>query len=203
MDNLEINRNRLSTPYDLHMTLKHILELSGHKNNFQPLPGCSGCQSLFKLLPFNRSCESAGIDNHWCACKSYKPVDSKDPIIAQQVKLVIDWMNQELSKARTSKTKKLLCSTRNVTKIISAQKSDVINHNTTNEYSDYLIMFAASPSDAIFESTIRHHRFRDNNFVIENVSRLDEQSWQSFCVHSDDLKKLCFCKKNLSKRKLK
>lgn len=52
---LKINRNRLTNPYDLHLTLKHILELSDRTTKLPPAKSCESCQSLFLEMPWNRS----------------------------------------------------------------------------------------------------------------------------------------------------
>lgn len=68
VQNLKINRNRLTNPYDIHMTLKQVLELSGRVENLPPASSCPECRSIFKETVFNRSCSSAAIAAHWCAC---------------------------------------------------------------------------------------------------------------------------------------
>ena len=62
---LKINRNRLTNPYDLHMTLKHVLELSGRIENLPSAISCPTCQSIFTEVPWNRSCDDAMIASHW------------------------------------------------------------------------------------------------------------------------------------------
>jgi hypothetical protein len=66
--NLQINRDRLTNPYDLHLTLKHILELSGRSASMPGALSCPTCQSLFHEMPLNRSCDEVGIPAHYYLC---------------------------------------------------------------------------------------------------------------------------------------
>ncbi|XP_017860840.1 PREDICTED: uncharacterized protein LOC108612469 [Drosophila arizonae] len=71
---LKVNRKRLTSPYDLYATLKHILRI-GSQNHLDELLGdsldCPNCQSVFLPISSNRTCSDAGISDHWCACRSY------------------------------------------------------------------------------------------------------------------------------------
>lgn len=71
---LKVNRKRLTSPYDLYVTLKHILRI-GRPHHLDELLGdsqdCPNCQSLFLPISNNRTCADAGISDHWCACRSY------------------------------------------------------------------------------------------------------------------------------------
>lgn len=195
VQSLKTNRNRLSNPYDLHMTLKHALELSGRIDNLPAPISCPECQSIFNVIPWNRSCADAGIEAHWCACAAYTTIDKKDDVVKKAVKFVIESINKELDKkARTPNSSKPLCAHMYLKSIILAKKSELMNTNTTNQYIDYLLMFDVSPSNAKFESTVRSYHSGNKAFEITgSISRLNEYASQSYCVHADNLKKYCFC----------
>ncbi|CAG2184125.1 unnamed protein product, partial [Oppiella nova] len=59
--NLTINEHRLTTPFDIHSTLKHILE---GKPNTTLKYGLS----LLEEIPYDRSCDSIPVLEHWCVC---------------------------------------------------------------------------------------------------------------------------------------
>ena len=72
MRNLRLNSRKLTTPFDIHETLKHFLDfdtskrfVSGKLNNFP-----RGI-SLFKNIPTNRTCNDAQIEAHWCSCLNW------------------------------------------------------------------------------------------------------------------------------------
>lgn len=204
IQNLRINRNRLSNPYDLHMTLKHILELSGRAKNLPPALSCPPCQSILKELPENRSCADAFIDAHWCTCTAYATIDRKDTFAKKAVKFVTNYINNELeAKARMPNSTKPLCATLRLKSIISAKKSEITRVNATFYYLSYLLIFEVSPSNAKFETTVLYYpELKSNNIEITgSISRLNEYSTQSNCVSTDFLKKYCFCSPNAGKKK--
>ncbi|CAG2169864.1 unnamed protein product, partial [Oppiella nova] len=59
--NLTINEHRLTTPFDIHSTLRHILE---GKPNTTLKYGLS----LLEEIPYDRSCDSIPVLEHWCVC---------------------------------------------------------------------------------------------------------------------------------------
>jgi hypothetical protein len=74
MRNLRLNSRKLTTPFDIHETLKDILSFDEdasskhqkHKDTIAP----RGI-SLFRHIPTNRTCEDAQIEAHWCACLNW------------------------------------------------------------------------------------------------------------------------------------
>lgn len=198
VQNLKINRNRLSNPYDLHMTLKNVLELSGRIDNLPPATSCSECQSIFAELPWNRSCAETSIEQHWCTCTAYTTIDKKDKVVKEAVKFVINYINSDLDKkAKMPNSTKSLCAHLHLKSIILSKKSELINKNSSDPYTDYLLLFDVSPSNAKFESTVRHYTLGSKKKfeVTGSISRLNEYANQSYCVNTDYLKKYCFCLK--------
>ncbi|KAI9580308.1 hypothetical protein GQX74_000301 [Glossina fuscipes] len=92
------NSERLTTPFDIHATLTHILELQSAQVSTQFDESSYGeflktkkslatmrvelsdlarnrAKSLFEPLLWNRSCAEAYIEPHWCACLDWKPLN--------------------------------------------------------------------------------------------------------------------------------
>ena len=84
--NLLINKNRLSTPYDLHATLHDILYF-----NSGPLTTEENARGLswFRPIPLNRTCESVGIPNLFCSCLDRKPLLITDPIVQEASEMIV------------------------------------------------------------------------------------------------------------------
>lgn len=185
---LKVNRNRLTTPYDLHVTLKHVLQLSHPYQKLEPAPSSPKSQSLFTEIPWNRSCNDASINPHWCTCTQYKQYDSNEEIVAEAVSYVLETLNSELANfTRTDP----LCAELKVNKISSTRRA--VYHGDNNPYDDYIIVFETIPGNGWFEATVRHRPI-DNQFQITgSVSRLDKYAKQSRCIHIESLKKYCFC----------
>uniref|UniRef100_A0A1B0FNT8 Sulfatase N-terminal domain-containing protein n=1 Tax=Glossina morsitans morsitans TaxID=37546 RepID=A0A1B0FNT8_GLOMM len=59
--NLETNCQRLTSPYDIYMTMQHLLKINQPYFDIEAATGCTRCQSLFEEVPENRTCLEAGI----------------------------------------------------------------------------------------------------------------------------------------------
>jgi hypothetical protein len=177
------------------MTLKHVLELSGRISNLPTATSCSECQSLFNELPWNRSCADTSIPQHWCTCTPYTAIDKKDKVVIEAVKFVVNYINTEVEdRTKILNSTKPLCAHLNLKSIISSKKSELMNKDSSGPFMDYLLLFEVSPSNAKFESTVRHYLGNEKKFeVTGSISRLNEYGNQSFCVNTDYLKKYCFC----------
>lgn len=186
--NLRENRNRLTSPYDIHITLKHIFELSGRSKNLSSAVSCPDCQTVLQVVPWNRSCSDAGISPHWCVCSAYKKAEENDIVVKMAAQSVIDSINKELmSKTETATN----CSPLYLKKIILAMKSE------SNDFVDYVVKFDVLPSNARFESTVRLRReSRQNSLeIVGGISRLNEYGRQANCVNK--LRRYCFCRNSV------
>lgn len=177
VQSLKINKNRLTSPYDVYVTLKHILKMSG--GQVEPISiSCPTCKSLFTELPIERSCPDAAIDKHWCTCDELHEMDATNSIVQKAVKHIISTMNNDLSiQPRCAKLK--------LNKISSARKS---THGTTN---NYLINFNVEPSNAQLEATVRYEM--EKYEMIGSISRLNRYGNQSWCISDANLRKICYC----------
>lgn len=186
---LQANRNRLTSPYDIHMTLKHILELSGRADNLSSAVSCPDCQSVFREVPWNRSCADAGIEPHWCVCSVYTKIDIKETIVEKSVEFIIDSINNNLMEKARAPDGRSLCHHLYLKKIVLAMKAE------SKDFVDYVVKFDVLPSNARFESTVRSYKFEQISMeIVGGISRLNEYGWQASCVR--DLRIYCFCKKS-------
>lgn len=67
-ENLQKNAKKLTSTYDVYMTLQELLNLSVKNHNITASEACPTCTSLFSDIPDNRSCKKAGIPELWCTC---------------------------------------------------------------------------------------------------------------------------------------
>lgn len=67
-ENIQKNANKLTSTYDVYMTLQEILHLSTKSYNISSSDACPTCTSLFSKIPSNRSCKQAGVPELWCTC---------------------------------------------------------------------------------------------------------------------------------------
>jgi len=180
--NLRINRDRLSVPYDVHLTLKHILQLSGGYNiSYVPSAvSCPKCQSLFEEISFNRSCAEAEIDKHWCTCVQFKEFDETSDVIALVVNYVIRKLNADVSAYPK-------CASLYLNEIYSARTS------SDGSFIDYFVSFDVLPSKAKFETTVRCDKDCANPEIMGSVSRINRYGSDGNCIKDRSLRKYCFC----------
>lgn len=91
--NLEKNRQRLISPFDLHHTLTEFASLSGegvkghtdkdetktdNRNNDDGGSVITPRNLFREEVPLNRDCKDAGIEHIWCSCQGWTDVVSED-----------------------------------------------------------------------------------------------------------------------------
>ncbi|XP_017860227.1 PREDICTED: uncharacterized protein LOC108611898 [Drosophila arizonae] len=192
--NLVKNRNRLSSTFDIYMTLQHLLQLNSTKNaDIQPMSAtCPTCQSLFYRLPVNRTCEQAGITEKWCTCHPRVTV-TMEPYARSMALAIIRQMNDDLVKKNLSD----LCANFTLTNIIYLDHIIELNRNATADDSEqyYVIEFSTAPNIGIFEVTFSWiNRTATLNMDINEISRLSIYAPDSECVSDPISKKFCMCK---------
>ena len=73
MRNLRLNSRKLTTPFDIHETLKYFLNKDSSITQKQEIE--SGITrrglNLFDYISPNRTCQDAQIEPHWCSCLNW------------------------------------------------------------------------------------------------------------------------------------
>ncbi|XP_022209974.1 uncharacterized protein LOC111065853 [Drosophila obscura] len=120
--NFLANEQRLTTPFDVHATLKHIIQLQTasdeestvESNDIFPKPSTAAIHiselargraiSLLEPIPSNRSCADAYIEPHWCACLNWRPLQLNDTqysgIILKLAQSIVDTINAATAEQR-------------------------------------------------------------------------------------------------------
>lgn len=180
--NLGINQNRLTTPYDIHATLLHLLQLE--KDNFFTLYG----QSLLTEVSPERTCTDANIAKHWCVCRTHKIVSTEDKNVRRAAIAIINHVNKLLRPFSR------FCTNLKLAKILDARVSEM-NELLEIMVKDYLITILVIPSNAVFEATVQ---LKNKQLKIsDEVSRLNKYGDESICVQDSLIKKYCYCKVHL------
>lgn len=185
---LQINQNRLTSPYDLHMTLRDVLLRAG--GEFNASSGCSKCSSLFRPVPYERGCEDAGVIPHWCTCTAFKPRSTTDAIAKDCVRTFMGHVENIIKDYKSSKGKRL-CAKLKLTKLHRVdQVVDVASNDTTR--AEYFFMLETTPGGAKFEATVHHHGPGNYSLTNDDISRVNSYSQQSKCL-DHGLKQYCYC----------
>ncbi|XP_031350626.1 uncharacterized protein LOC116176278 [Photinus pyralis] len=181
--NLVLNSNRLITPYDLYMTLQEVLVLSGKKYSMKASSACPECKSLFEAAKRDRSCEEAGIENHWCTCRGYTSIPSNGVIVERAVKFIL----REVQRMANDRG----CAEFEVKNIISSGVS--VNCDIKNRSNLYFLITFETHPQAVFQGTVSIGVDVPIFKMEGSVSRLDVYSFNSWCVTDALVKKYCYC----------
>ncbi|CAF0870241.1 unnamed protein product [Adineta ricciae] len=149
MSNLRLNSHRLTTPFDLHETFEHLFEF--HSNEpYQPKTSRS--YSLFQLIPENRTCEQADIEQHWCACLNWNDVSISETIIQQFGQQAVGFLNEFVTDYKKECAKLSLYQ---------------INKASQLKLNDQLLKFAGSSDKDGRVPTFRNQTFKSLNKTLE------------------------------------
>lgn len=205
--NVQTNTRRLTSPFDVYETLKHLLHFDDTERTADT---SERGISVFYEIPLERTCSDAGIAPHWCTCQVHTPVSIADPIVVRCARFVISVINEMLSPQRNSC---ILLDLKNVTDCMMSsvndaalrlRKEDRLENDITNKklrfgrrtvtMVDYLITVKATPGGGLFEATVRHNEEMDTFEKMGEISRINKYQGQSDCVESPRLQKYCFCR---------
>jgi hypothetical protein len=196
-----INRDRLTSPYDVHVTLKDVLgrnrdgDTANNSENIKNVfstsgsAGCPKCVSLFQEVPYNRSCDDTGISPHWCTCTQYQTMSATGDTVVAAANFVLSEIQSRLRNAapRTDKFKK--CADLRLNRLVNAR-----GRAHDSEHKDYVVLIETVPGYALFEATVRHlTKTRDKFQILGIVSRINAYWSQSSCVDDLVLKMYCYC----------
>ncbi|CAK9291643.1 unnamed protein product [Gordionus sp. m RMFG-2023] len=210
--NMNINTERILTPFDVHKTLLHLIKLNEHgtyidSNMSEDIRGFS----FFEEIPFNRSCESAEIPFHYCPCNLIGGglADSKSKKFEIGAQLIVAKVN-DLLKPFHDKCVTLKLNHIAVVRIFSINGQDY-NPNYTidfhnNSYNSIrssnfrlLLTVEVEPSEALFEASLKFNSITQSyDKIVGDVSRINKYGNQSSCIIDQAMKKFCYCKSNLT-----
>jgi len=205
MVNLQRNSQTLTTPYDVHQTLRDLLDLSSITNErlkcrpAQEQPGQIG-MSLFLPIPMNRTCESAHVPEQYCICRTGTVINnaSADPSVVRAATKAVNHLN---SVAWDDKYQGY-CAEMDLKRIIDGKKRTDGKGNTL-----YEIRFEVGPSQGIFGAllkvesesgllTVSEMKFS----VVGEIERQNKYGNQSSCLDKlgkgvavGFIRSVCFC----------
>lgn len=186
IQNLAKNTRRLTTPYDLHETLRDLLNPYNMTENITP--NAKGI-SMFKEINGARTCKDAGIVSHWCTCQQSVDVNTKNAIVIKSASIAVNHINKQLEGYAQ-------CANLVLAEITNARLMTHKEEGLTgiNKIQDYLITIKTTPGNAHFEVTVRYKPDDKVFNVIGSVSRLNLYGNQSSCISDFHLKLYCYCK---------
>lgn len=187
--NLKVNKERLTTPFDLHETLVDLIDMSAStekeiiKRTTEFYTHNRGI-SLFLPIPKNRTCDMAGIKGLWCACYNDVNVAPNNPILMDAVSYFTNKTNDMLKPY--PECLKLI-----VDDIIVA-KEMVPTYTRYNEWRDFNVVVRMAPGGGMFETIMR--LYNNTWTIVDRVKRLNFPDFRTMCIEDATLKLFCFCK---------
>lgn len=207
--NLLENKEALMTPFDIHATLKHLLDFKedGELGDATKNRGIS----LLKKIPESRTCKQASIKPHFCSCLEWKTVANlSDPILINATQHVIDRFNEmnadakglcSTLKLKTLKSVRILKPNDDLLSFVQSSDFDNISGDLSGSKNlsaiVYQIRFVTSPNDADYDVSVTYHiDLKQYSLNMEDVSRLNEYGEQARCIYQTHhhLRQFCHCK---------
>ncbi|KAH8325590.1 hypothetical protein KR067_002156 [Drosophila pandora] len=202
--NLKKNRNRLTSNYDVHMTLQHLLQLPSKSMADFPAKyrakQCPSCQSLFFEVPFNRTCAMAGIEEKWCCCQPSETITS--PLVEPIVYAIVERMNHHLVERKFD----TLCHNYTLKQIVKVDRKSILATGLKPVDKDeyvYIVQFKTRPNLPEFEATVRWNN-RTKALLgmdVDDISRLNSYNKDANCMNDKTAKKYCICKDSIRESK--
>ncbi|XP_031550733.1 uncharacterized protein LOC116288134 [Actinia tenebrosa] len=213
--NVQRNAKLLTTPFDIYATLQHIL-------SYPKLPKeIKFGKSLFiPIDPQNRTCASAGVEEHWCPCMNLERVPVDSSIVKQVVNYVVNFINNLIEREEKSKR---LCQKLSLKEIKTAflelpnEKVQSFQQSSQDHRCDscgvvlgqkdennlikdtlYQIQFLTSTNDGFYEASVQ---LKGGVPSIKGViSRVDTYGDQPWCIQDTHvhLMKFCYCNNRVS-----
>ena len=205
--NLQINADRLTTPFDVHATFHDVMSFKGVT---KVAANASRGISLFQEIPADRMCEDADLETHWCTCLEWTNADVEDPNVIASAKAFVEYVN------KLTKDKRDLCEELSLHTINRAEKNaphnDLLKFRKSKTHDGfgalledkmtatevfYQVQVTTKPSMALFESTVKHS-ITENTYTVNDkeISRVNLYGDQPHCVaaESPTLRPFCYCK---------
>ncbi|KAL8574792.1 hypothetical protein ACOMHN_031899 [Nucella lapillus] len=212
--NLITNTQRLSTPFDVHQTLLHILDLSGTGKSISTPPGVS----LLREIPKERTCADAGVGVHWCACLHQVRVEPGEEFVQPAARALVGHLNTLTDPHRPS------CVRLQLTRVLSVfllipdqqvlkyqqskdadQREANFSHDVDLDVAYYQLLVETQPCGAIFEATVMADFRNYSNYkftITPGISRINKYGVQSKCIEQQYpwLRKFCCCLERVTER---
>ncbi|XP_030381115.1 uncharacterized protein LOC115628976 [Scaptodrosophila lebanonensis] len=183
---LKLNRNRLSSPYDIYATLHHILQLKTSTNHLPRASSCPKCRSVFFEIPENRTCADAGITPHWCTCNVFENISTADRVVKIIISKLIKATNSYLSARHLSHR----CSKLKLSQIISAKTKN----DPEGKQQIFRLRYETKPKKSLFAATVRWNKKTGGIPInIDDISRLNKYQTTSNCIKDKTAMKYCIC----------
>ncbi|CAG7725265.1 unnamed protein product, partial [Allacma fusca] len=210
-ENFLRNSQILSTPFDIHATLKDLLRFSSLSEEYfsQPHETRDRQLSLFRPIFPDRTCKDASIEPHWCACLQWHVLNTSLPSVDKAALEFVDYVNANLANQTT------LCAPLTLKQVLWAANlfpsEELLHFKRTADADGFLpdlsdktaiskstlqLKLETLPGLGRFEVSLQHDLFTNSfQFNMQDISRINKYGNQASCVEDnlEHLRKFCFC----------
>ncbi|XP_047527624.1 uncharacterized protein LOC125064562 [Vanessa atalanta] len=185
--NLEINQNRLITPYDLRLTLWDIMvksKITTHKIDSE---ACPKCDSIFNEISPYRNCADANVDEKWCTCHTMKSVDQKDKDVKLSIDFVVTYLQNKTKYIETTSCMK--CAMLNLKTILRTHTYRDESLNSTY----FVLGLLMTPANIGYEATIVKRNGELS--IMQPTYTITSYNTRGNCVIEPNHRSYCVCEK--------
>ena len=187
------NQNRLTSHFDTHATIQDLI-------NFQGVPGPKGKRgeraiSYFREIPEDRTCEDSQIPAEYCLCSGFATA-KLSPGLGKFL--------GEVTKRKVMsfvKKKKDLCAKLTVKSVERVLEDNKTGKEAESGIRNFRVSIMTVPGEAQFEARLSFNSSAHTAEVVGEVARTNMYRGQADCVDTPELRKYCYCKDLLQKKR--
>lgn len=198
VENLRVNKKRLTTHFDLHETLKDLANstmFTGKVLNVRHAKLMNTTKiprgiSLFVPIPDTRTCDEAGITPHWCTCHEKESIALDDINVVRAATFMINRINYNLTEFTQCQPLLLL----RISEAVLLKTNNFVTKSLeSDKIFDITVHIVTEPGNGAFEGTMRLTSNSEEIFLT-GISRTNLYGHHSDCVDDVEIKLYCFCK---------
>ncbi|XP_045519870.1 uncharacterized protein LOC123711362 [Pieris brassicae] len=183
-----VNQFRLVTPYDVYKTMFDIYKLSDCRPKTTTeyvTKKFNNHESLFNIVPGNRTCQDVLIEEKWCSCHKLYPLAEHDPNGLKVVHFVMDHIQ---NKTDTIVTKP--CTSCMKTSLESVERIHFYyDDEKVNVY--YVISIKMTPGEMVYEAKVLRRGLEME--LVGSINIISGYKGLGSCTVSNNYKDRIFC----------
>lgn len=145
---------------------------------------CPTAQSLFALVPWNRTCGQACFTSQWCTCNRQKRLNKTSELVRRGAEIAVLRINEDVQRAlRDLNLHPDLCvklELKHIEVAFNGSQSMIINFNT-------------KPGNGNYEVSLEYDEDSNQLKLVGEMTRHSVYKVHSDCVGDLKLKKFCEC----------